>query len=592
MTLAWSRAGPGIPSRQGECLCLVDGRIGFGPADGRSPAAAYRERGEGILQLAGGNFALVAWDGERGQGLLAADQLASRPLFLAESGGRLFFASEVRDLIRMLPRTPEPDGVAAVRWLANGSLAPGQTLYRGVRRLTGGEFVRLARDAWTAGRYWMPVYHSAGRSRAEAVADLRAALCRAISIRMAEAGPTGILLSGGIDSVSVAALAQLDARARGTTLRAYSALFPGEPTVDESLQIEAVRAHLGLEGTSVQASTASMLRPALEYLAEWRLPSPSPNLVFQLPLLRRAGGEGTAVLLDGQGGDELFGPAPYLLADRVRHGRVLDSLRLARRLPGLGDPPNARAVRRLWREFGVKGAAPELAHALVRKLRGPEHYAAAWLTPASARMALETSAAWTWKRDAGPLWWGQLADQLTRQRERMGAHDFLRRRNALAGVKGGHPLLDDLDLIELVLSVPPEFAFDPRFDRPLLREIVQDLLPDSVRLRAEKSYFNAFFRACLEGPDFRLLVRLLGDAGARVGAYARLEVVQERLLEAPPRHRGGAWAWALWRLAGLELWLREQEQAGAAARDLDELHDVGSLSRAGDRARSAPGTRS
>ena len=60
-------------------------------------------------------------------------------------------------------------------------------------------------------------------------------------------------------------------------------------------------------------------------------------LAFTLPLLRRAASDGVPVILDGEGGDELFGCSQYLIADRLRRGNVRGAIELARRLPDLGD---------------------------------------------------------------------------------------------------------------------------------------------------------------------------------------------------------------------------------------------------------------
>jgi asparagine synthase (glutamine-hydrolysing) len=135
-------------------------------------------------------------------------------------------------------------------------------------------------------------------------------------------------------------------------------------------------------------------------------------------------------------------------------------------------------------------------------------------------------------------------------------------------VEGEHPFLDDLDLVELVLRLPPESAFDPRFDRPLLREAVAGLVPDDVRLRRGKSYFDALFQESLSGVDHDAIARLLGP-GAETAALVDPARVREQLVEAPTERRGGRWAWTLWRLTMLECWLRSQSDPGFAERVLE-----------------------
>jgi asparagine synthase (glutamine-hydrolysing) len=532
--------------------------------------AAYERLGDHLLARLRGQFALALWDERRGQGLLAVDQLGAGGLFLAEAEGALHFCSELRGLLRRLPRRPGPERTAVVHWLTNGLLERGQTLYEGVRRLPGGHVVRLDGDGWREVAYWTPRY--AGTSplhRSEAAGLVGAALRQAVDTRTPRGARVGVLLSGGLDSPAVTVAVQEAVSGKGGTLTSYSALFPAHSTVDESALIADVTAELALESRRFAVGGGSMLAGGLDYLQAWGLPSVSPNLYFQTALLEQASHDAVACLFDGQGGDELFGCADYLPADLIRHGKLRSAWGLSSRYPGLGESPLPRRVRRLFAEFGLKGSAPHAAHALVRRARRPSHYAPAWLTPQAAALQHSTCDPWAWKRLEGPLWWAQLSDRLTVQRERMGAHDFLRHKNRHFGLAGAHPLLDDVDLIELVLTLPPDIAFDPDLDRPLLRDCMVGKLPDSVRLRPRKSTFDELFVRTLDTTDRVHLTRLLTAPDAEVRSYVRVDVAQERLLDAPRERRGGSWAWALWRLAIIECWLQAQGDPGFARRALD-----------------------
>jgi hypothetical protein len=140
----------------------------------------------------------------------------------------------------------------------------------------------------------------------------------------------------------------------------------------------------------------------------------------------------------------------------------------------------------------------------------------------------------------------------------MGAHEYLRHRNAMAGVRGGHPFMQDLDLIELALRLPPELAFDPQLDRPLLRSAFAGIVPDVVRLRSEKSYFTPLFVEALRDHDQAEIRSLLTAPDAEIHAYTNADTVRRHLLDAPAARRGGRWAWPLWRLVTLECWLRAE----------------------------------
>jgi asparagine synthase (glutamine-hydrolysing) len=395
-------------------------------------------------------------------------------------------------------------------------------------------------------------------SRAEAVEELRSELQRAAARHIASEGTTGLLLSGGLDSSSIAAAALPGCRSRGVSLRTYSGVFPAEDSVDESHLIDTLTRSLGLDGIRMTPRGGSALAGALDFLERWAVPLVSPQHFIWQPLLRRASEDGATVMLRGELGDELFANPAYLLADRIRRGRLLSAWRLARRCPG-GRDASPRRIARLVRQVGLLGAVPYPAHEAVRRARGPARYAPSWFSEASARLYLEQPNQWQWKNGAGPRWWASQVDLLTRNPEEFGALEFMRRQDAEAGLTSGHPFMD-VDLIEFVLGLPPEYAFDPDYNRPLLRESLSGLVPDEIRLRKEKSLFNAVALQAAGGPDLELARELLGSPEAEVNAYVQAERVREQFLNAPDRHPGGqdAWRSQLWRLLTAETWLRFQ----------------------------------
>jgi asparagine synthase (glutamine-hydrolysing) len=537
---------------------------------GHVVAHAFDRWGEGALAKLRGGFVIVLWNPVSTRGLIAVDQLGVGGLFVHESGGRLSFSTELDHLVRLLARQPAPASRSVAQWLGDGYLARGDTLLEGVGRLEGGHLLRLANDRWEKVCYWAPRYVAPDQlPPSEAGAQLKAELMRSVRRRVATQGATGVLVSGGLDSSTVAALARgLDSAP--TELRAYSLVYPDHPELDESALIDQVTRTLGLPSERMAIRGASALSSAFEFQLAWGLPPTTPMLAFNTSLLRRAAQDGIAVMLDGEGGDELFGCSEYLIADRLRRGDVRGAVRLAKRLPGVGHDPQTGLVWMLLREYGAKGAAPHVLHRTLRRVFGAKRYAPDWLKPAVARCYLEARDEWAWKQHAGPRWWAYLADLLTAWRERMGAHDLLRRRAALAGVESAHPLLDDLDVIELVLRLPPELGFDPELTRPLVRQAVSGLLPDEIRLRPDKIDFSPLLIEALSGRDWPLTVELLGASDAELRAYVEQSSVR-RLLEVPADRRNVEWARLVARLATTESWLRSQADPEFPQRLLERL---------------------
>jgi hypothetical protein len=119
--------------------------------------------------------------------------------------------------------------------------------------------------------------------------------------------------------------------------------------------------------------------------------------------------------------------------------------------------------------------------------------------------------------------------------------------------------------VELVLRQRPDATFDRYRSRPLLRAAMADRLPDSVRLRPHKAWFDSMIVDCLAGRDGAMAYELLSDPRAEIGAYASQSGIESALFADPAR--GPATfrsAWQIWRLVMAECWLRAQAHPGMA----------------------------
>jgi asparagine synthase (glutamine-hydrolysing) len=517
-------------------------------------ASGYAQWRERLLVRIRGPFALALWDGDSQRGLLAQDQLGGRSLFVHSQGRRLVFATEIRTLLALLDARPRPDELALAYYLIDHSVPEGRTLYEGVRRLGGGRYLELSDAGYVERSHWAPRYRSPLRAtRAELAGRLRDELTSAVQDATSDCSDIALLLSGGLDSSAVAAAA------RRTDLQAISAVFPDEPKLDETGWAAQVADYLGMPLSTARVEARDPIDAAEAYLEAWRLPLPVPGIIIEQPLLETAVGLGADVVLDGQGGDELFGAAHFLIADRVRWLRAVSAWRLSRRHPHLGSAPPLRHVWQVFTTVGLRGALPQQLQERIRHTRPVERYVPAWLQPELARAYRDAEDPWRWKRQDGPRWWAYLADILTRGRERADVADYLRRRGLMAGVEARSPLLD-LGLVELVLRLPPETNFDPVTTRRLLREALDGALPPAVLARRDKNDFAAFLHRRLQQPDTLKRVRkLLDQRSAAVRAYVDLGYVQAELLDRPPLVGASGWrSWAvqIWNLATAEQWLQ------------------------------------
>jgi asparagine synthase (glutamine-hydrolysing) len=525
----------------------------FGEPEGRAAfAGALAELGEAACELLSGRFVLVALDRDRTRCLVTRDRLGAQPLVYARAADGVLFAAHERDLLDPLTRTPGPDRLALLQWIENGLTPLGHTLYEGMQRLPAGHRLILGERHARAERWWGLRYGGVERGNATALAEhLREVAFAAVSRAAAGSRRPAVKLSGGLDSACVAAGLAADEFADGRAL-AIAGTFSAYPEADERELIEATarHTHLPLELIAFDADS-SMLAPALAHIARWRLPPTTSNLFLWQPVMARARELGVDLMLDGEGGDELFGLAPYLIADMLRAGRLHTAWSLTGAIPGVGLHPDRRIRRRALRRYGLSPLVP----IAVQRRRESRRAASSpsIVPPADAQALVELRVAGRENRRDGPLWWRLQAESLidTHDLFDLGAH--FRREAADEDVERRHPFLYDLQLTEVALRLPPRAQFDPVRDRLLLREGLKGLIPEAVRTRHVKSHFTALVLAGIRA-DESGLIEPLRRPDAPVRAYVAQEALDSKIGVAPDE-RSMLGAGAMWRVAIANRWL-------------------------------------
>ncbi len=524
-------------------------------------AAALNELGQAACELLCGRFVVVALERERGRCSVTRDQLGAQPLVHTRVGDGVLFAEHECELLDLLPQTPGPDRLALLQWIENGLSVCGRTLYEGVQRLAAGHRLVLEQRSVRVERWWNIYYQGVEQGSTRALGEqLRDEAFAAIGRASAGAEHPAVKLSGGLDSACVAAGLAANGFADGRGL-AIGGMFSSDRDADESALIDATarHTHLPLEAVAFDPAS-SMLAPALAHIARWRLPPATPNLFLWQPVIARARELGVDRMLDGEGGDELFGLAPYLIADMVRAGRLATAWSLSGRIPGIGIDPSAQLRLRVLRHYGLSPLLPTAVRR--RRQAGARRSASenAIVAPADAQALAELQIVDERDRREGPSWWRLQAESLIDMRDRldMGAH--FRREAADAEIDVRHPLLYDIRPVEAALRMPPRAQFDPVRDRPLLRDALSGLIPEAVRTRHQKSHFSALLRARIRA-DEAGLIEPLRRSDAPVRSYVATGALDRRI-EAQPDRRSLLGAGTLWRVAIADRWLASQQGEG------------------------------
>ena len=309
----------------------------------------YEERGTAFADRLRGMFAVAIWDA-RGPArlVLARDRFGIKPLVYRHAGDELAFASE----LRALPRG-EVDLDALEAFLAFNSIPAPLTIFRDCRKLPAGHVLTWEDGRVSTERFARPAPVPAdevrGEEDAELVEELRARLRDSVRAHLVSDVPVGVLLSGGVDSSALAALA---AEESSEPLRTFSIGFE-ERSFDELADARLVAERYGTQHRElVLRPDAALLLPALAEAFDEPFADSSALPTY---LVSRLAAEDVKVALSGEGGDELFGGYYTYAADllALRVGRLA---RLARPLVERLPSSSARASFDYRAKRFVRGA--------------------------------------------------------------------------------------------------------------------------------------------------------------------------------------------------------------------------------------------
>ncbi|MEP6978508.1 MAG: asparagine synthase (glutamine-hydrolyzing) [Thermoleophilia bacterium] len=274
-------------------------------------AHLYEEHGTGFAERLRGMFAVAIWDARRGRLVLGRDRFGIKPLYYRAARGGLEFASE----LRALPRG-EIDLDALEAFLAFNSIPAPLTIFKECRKLPAGHLLvweggkpRLERFARPA-----PSEELRDEDEAELAEELRGRLRDSVRAHLVSDVPVGVLLSGGVDSSVLAALA---AEELSEPLRTFSIGFE-ERSFNELRDVRVVVERYGTRHRElVLRPNAALLLPALADAFDEPFADSSALPTY---LVSQLAAEDVKVALSGEGGDELFGGyytyAADLLAER------------------------------------------------------------------------------------------------------------------------------------------------------------------------------------------------------------------------------------------------------------------------------------
>lgn len=515
-----------------------------------------------------GMFAFAVFDRKERVLTLVRDRLGIKPLYWGRLEGRVAFASELKAFAPLPGFPSEIDRDALAAYLCTGYVPAPASIYRGISKLEPGSMLEVRADGVVRShRYWSALdVAERGQSlplkadETEAVGQLEALLTDAVTRRMVADVPLGVFLSGGIDSSTVAALMQANAR---EPVRSFSIGFH-EQSYNEADAAKAVAEHLGTDHTElyVSAAEAQSVVPKLPEIFDEPFADVSQIPTYLVSEMTR---KHVTVALSGDGGDELF-------AGYNRYAQGLRAVQALRRLPG----PLPSAVSRLlssappqtWDALfsavpsGLRPRQPgDKLHKLAAVLGAdPDDYyrvlvspwAEAWsLVQGARRPEPAPFAKEVRSRFKNELAWMQYADMVTYLPD-----DVLTkvdRASMAVSLEARVPLLDHR-VVAFAWQLPDDLKIRRGQGKWLLRQLLYKYVPKSL-VERPKMGFGVPIDAWLRGPLKEWAEDLLDPGPMAQAGYLDPEPIRLKWAEHLSGRRN--WQHFLWNVLMFEAWRRQ-----------------------------------
>jgi asparagine synthase (glutamine-hydrolysing) len=468
------------------------------------------------LDACEGMWAFALYDEADGTLRLCRDRFGEKPLYVYETDDGVYFGSEIKLVTALSGRRPPIDLDHVCRYLVNGYKAlykNGAAFYDGLREVTPGTVLEIGPDGrQVERRYWRPDGEpDDGLTYDDAVAAVREALVRCVELRLRADVPLAFLLSGGVDSNGLAAVAR---RVLGRDVHAFT-IANADARYDERATVSAAVRELGLRHTEIPLDTAGFLDGLRALVRRHDAPVCTVSYYAHSLLIRCVAEEGYRVSISGTGADELF--SGYY----DHHNAYLYEVR--------HDEARYRSARSDW-QCWVR------PHVRNPWLSDPELFVKDPGFREHIFLDADVFAGWLRRPWREPFREARYCDGLLRNRMLnelfhevvppiLHADDH----NAMAAsIENRSPYLDRA-LFELAQRIPVRHLVRDGRAKAVLRDALRGIAPDGVLDERRKVGFNAPIRAFLDTRNVDVRREVLADSP--VYEHVRREAI-EALLDA------------------------------------------------------------
>ncbi len=477
----------------GDTEVLLKGLIQFGPD---------------FVNKLNGMFAFALWDRVDRELLIARDPMGIKPLYYCvPRPGTVLFASEIKALLEHPAFNPIPDFTALLQHLVFCHAAADRTALKGVKRLPGGYLAR-----WSANdpvlrnkRYWWPPEADYEGLKPDAVTQLRRDIAAAVQRQMVSDVPVGVFLSGGLDSSYITTLSKSFA---DSGFAGFNVNFPDAENLLDQVDPDLPHARnladileIELHVTELGHSVADLWSRLVWHLDE---PLVDPAAIATYLVCKQAREFKTAVLLSGQGADELFCGYPRYWVMRTTGwiesfpaGLRTNLVNAVNLLPAAMEGRAGVAFRRVRR--ALRGVNQDAEHRFLDLCSGSPQEEVFGVLSASFIEELNKQTAFD---DCLAQLRSSKFNGLVRFRERdlsvyLPNHNLLYtdKMGMAVGVEVRVPYLD-MEVVDQALRFPISWMLRGPQTKALFRKCAKGTVPDSI-MRRKKAGFTAPYRKWL-----------------------------------------------------------------------------------------------
>jgi asparagine synthase (glutamine-hydrolysing) len=487
---------------------------------------AYEQWDEACLQKLNGMYAFIIYDTTKRELFAARDRIGVKPLYYTETKEGLVAASEIKAILATGLVEKRPDYVA-LHTPTRFQISP-STGFEGIRKLPPGHVLRFSGGRLTVRKYWevTPTEDFAGNEE-KAKETLDALLQDAVRLQMIADVPVGVFLSGGLDSSIISALMRKNTEG---DIHAFTIKFSDADQQFEKMPNDSFFARKVADQFKLRHHEFKIHADISELLPKlvWHLDEPlaDPAAINTYLISKAARELGITVLLNGMGGDEIFGGYRKQLA--CLHADTYQSV-----VPGVVRSLIEGAANRIpvaTASRGVKTIRWTKRFLSFASLSRAERFMMADLS-LSREMYGRCFANGTSYDDT--LYYRRQAETLRRDSvsylTNMCLSDtlfFLPEHNLLYSDKAsmavgveGRPPLTDHRIVEFLFTLPPQYRIHGRTQKYLLKEVAGKYLPHEI-VHRPKAPFGAPLRSWVKGPLAPMVSDVLSEESVkRRGLY-------------------------------------------------------------------------